>query len=405
MGKITLPSVLKNNFTSMQKLRKRSFLLLVLAFVSFAGSSYAQVFENDDFRAAYQPFALDGDIGIGPGNESFNEVAITSLVSGTNTVLVTMNLAPGVTYINGTATITTSNPPGEFEVIEADVTNPSAPVFAINRNNDPANNWGAGNFASLSFQREAGCDAVVHSENSGTFKDFISLSYTGGDGSGEDTDPNFGGYDLIAPSLLVDSPIISLPAIVGGTHTRDIMDINAGNSGVQTGYHSVLLGANVTNYKLFYLGTELTPDDVNANPLIYQYDMTVAPFNVANPNDATLENGDGVFNDGETLVFTEESSLNSCGNSTADTNVDHRAGWDCYLSDQVVGSVLFGTAVPTLTFNVVQNPREICGVNEVIVEITNTGTGAASWAKDVRLSFGLGSNGQLLNLDYNNNVR
>ncbi|WP_405211545.1 gliding motility-associated C-terminal domain-containing protein [Dokdonia sp. Asnod2-E02] len=380
-------------------------MLLVLAFVSFAGSSYAQVFENDDFRVAYQPFTIDGDIGIGPGNESFNEVAITSLGSSTNTVLVTVNMAPGITYIPGTASITNSNPTGEFEILESDISNLAAPVFAVNRNSDATNNWGAGNFASFSFQRLGGCDAVAHSENSGTFKDFIALTYSGGDGSGEDTDPNFGGYDLIAPSLQVDSPILSLPAIVGGTHTREITDINAGTSGVQTGYHTVLLGSEITDYKLFYNGVELSPVDDMANPLVYEYDMTVSPFVDGNPTDSNLEDGDGVFNDGETLVFTEEFSLLSCGSSTADTNVDHRAGWDCYLSDQVVGSVLFGTAVPTLTYNVVQNPREICGINTVIIEITNTGTGEASWAKDVRLSFGMGSNNQLLNIDYNNNNR
>ncbi|WP_282070060.1 Ig-like domain-containing protein, partial [Olleya namhaensis] len=401
---------MKNNYSNLfaflDSWKQRSVLLLAIFAMSFATSSFAQDYANDDFEVVYQPILASSAaaVGIGPGNEAFNEVGITSLGSTTNNVLVTINLAPGVNYIPGTAAITSSNPnlPGDvFVVLDADITDLNNPVFAVNRN-DAATNWGAGGSAAFTFQRTADCDAVVHKENSGTFKDYVILNYSGGEGFGEDTNPNTGTYNLIAPSLLVDSPILSVEAIVGSTHTREISDINAGNSGTETGYHSVAFGADITDYKLFYGGVELSPIDPFSNPLVYPYDMSVAPFSLGN---GAFEDGNGVFNDGETLVFTEEFGLASCGSSTADTNVTHRAGWDCYLSQPVVGSVLFGAAIPTLTFTTISNPREICGTNTVVVEIQNTGTGAAAWAKDVRLSFGLGSNGQLLNIGYDNNNR
>ncbi|MEL0644205.1 cadherin-like domain-containing protein, partial [Olleya sp. Ti.3.14] len=403
---------MKNNYTNsltfINAWSKKSFLLLVLFALSFVTSSFAQFdYANDDFEVTYQPTILSSDagVGIGIGNESFNEVAITSLGSNTNSVLVTMHLPPGVSYVPNTANIKSSNPAGQFVILDSSTsTDLNNPVFEINRG-VAATNWGASSFVIFEFQRTADCPAVAHNEAQGTFKDFIELNYSGGEGSGEDTNETVGTYNLIAPSLLVDSPILSVPALVGGTHTRDVSDINAGNSGTQTGYHSVLLGSQVSNYRLFYAGEEIFPVDYTANPLIYNYDMNVFPFK-DNPNvDPALEDNNGVFDDGETLQFTEQFSLLSCGASTADTNIDHRAGWDCYLSDQVVGSVLFGSAVPTLTFTVVDRPREICGTNTVVIEIQNTGSGPAAWAKDVRLSFGLGSNGQLLNIGYDYNNR
>ena len=408
MGKITLPSVLRNNFTSMLTLKKRTFLFLLLTTIGFVTSTFAQDYVNEDFEITYQPTTTSAaaGVGIGPGNEAFNEVNILALGSSTNTVLLTMKLAPGVEYVDGAGSIiiTASNPSGAFTVTEFDVTDASNPVFAINKG-AATTNWGAGDNVSFLFLRSANCDAVVHSEAQGTFKDKAAFTYVGGDGSGEDTSDIGGTYNLIAPSLLVDGPILSVPAVVGGTHIREISDINAGNSGTVEGYHSVLIGDNVTGYQLSYNGTPLVADDPMANPLIFRYTMGVAPFDVVSDAGASFEDGNGVFNDGETLVFTEEFSLDSCGATTADTNVTHQAGWDCYLSAEGIGSVLFGAAVPNLVFTVIDNPREICETNTVVVEITNTGVGPAAFAKDVKLSFGLGSNSQLLNLDYNYNNR
>jgi len=398
----------KENHKTSLRFRKEKQKQIAMRFFTFfvllfAFSVFSQDYANDDFEVVYQPLMLSADaaVGIGAGNEAFNEVGVTALGSATNTVLVTMKLPPGVMYVVGTVNKTSDNPVGGFTVSESNIADLNNPVFALNKGT-AATNWGAGDSISFEFQRTANCDAVAHKEASGTFKDFTSLAYTGGLGAGEDTDPNTGTYNLIAPSLQVQAPILAVPAVVGGTHTRDITDINAGNSGIAAGYHSVLLGAEVTNYKLFYLGTELTPIDPAANPLIFNYDMTMAPFNAGN---GAFEDGNGVFNDGESLVFSEEFSLASCGVTVEETNIEHRAGWVCYESDPVIGSVLFGAAVPDLTYNVVENPREICGTNHIKVEITNTGVGQAAWAKDVLLSFGLGSNSQLLNIDYDNNNR
>ncbi|GER60965.1 hypothetical protein ULMA_30730 [Patiriisocius marinus] len=412
MGKITLPFVLRNKLTSMVILGKRSFLLLLLTTLSFVTSIFAQDYANSDFEVLYQPSSstatpIDPDVGIGSGNEAFNEIGITALGSGTNSVQVTINLPPGVTYITGTASIVgqSTSAAGAYTIADVMPVNSTNPVFEINKG-AAAVNWGVGEFVNFIFQRTANCLAVEHSEAEGTFKDYVALSYSGGLGSGEDTNPNSGTYNLVAPSLQVDGPILSLPAVVGGVHEREVVDINAGNSGVVEAYHEVFLGDDILNYQLFYLDltTPLTPDDPNANPLVFRFNMT-DPNMAFGTGNGMFENGDGIFDDGEDLVFTERFSLASCGNSTADTNVTHKSGWDCFLSDPVVGSVLFGGDLPTLVFNVVDNPRELCGSNTVRVEITNTGVGPAAWAKDVRLSFGLGSNNQLLNIDYNNNNR
>jgi CshA-type fibril repeat protein len=398
---------MKNNYSNpfafFDSWKQRTFLLLAVFAFSFATSSFAQDYVNNDFEVVYQPniTSASAGVGIGPGNESFNEVGITALGSGINSMQVTMKLPPGVSYVSGTVNVTGQSAGGAYVVADFDVSDIFNPVFEIN-NVTSGVNWGAGDFVSFSFQRTASCDAVVHAEAMGVFKDYVALSYVGGSGSGEDTNPNSGTYNLVAPSLQVQAPILSLPAVVGGMHSREIVDINAGNSGTIDAYHTVELGASILNYRLFYLGAELFPDVVGANPLVYRFSMTDAEFIGGN---GAFEDGDGVFEDEESLVFTETFSLADCGNSTADTNVTHKSGWDCYLSDPVVGSVLFGGDLPTLVFDVIDNPRELCGTNRIRVEITNTGVGPAAWAKDVRLSFGMGANNQLLNIDYDKNNR
>jgi len=397
---------MKNNYNSFQKrsinLLQRAMLLFVIFTMTFVTSTFAQDYANDDFEVVYQPIMLSANaaVGIGAGNEAFNEVGITALGSSTNTVLVTMKLPPGVMYVPGNINVTSSNPAGAFSVVESDITDLNNPVFAVNKGT-AATNWGAGDSISFEFQRTADCPSVAHQEASGIFKDFAALSYTGGLGSGEDTAQTSGTYNLIAPSLTTLSPIIGVPGVVGGIHTREIKDVNGGNSGTQLGYHKVILGSDITNYKLFYLGTELTPV-ITGNEYVFNYDMAVAPFNAGN---GAFEDANGVFDDSETLVFTEEFSLLSCGAAAEDTVIGHMAGWMCYEATQTDGSVQFGAAVPSLSYNVLENPREICGVNHVKIEITNNGVGDAAWAKDVLLSFGLGSNSQLLNIDYDNNNR
>ena len=119
---------MKNNYkislkTGKTSLMQRALMLFVIFTMSFVTSTFAQDYANDDFEVVYQPLMLSADaaVGVGAGNEAFNEVGITALGSSTNTVLVTMKLPPGVMYIPGTVNKTSDNPAGAYSVSDSDV--------------------------------------------------------------------------------------------------------------------------------------------------------------------------------------------------------------------------------------------------------------------------------------------
>jgi len=391
---------MKNNYnalikTGKTKLKQKVFLLLFFAFL-FVATTFAQ-FTNGDYEVVYQPTVASNTVALGmdaPG-QSDNEIGVTSLKSSVNSFTITMQLPPGVSYVVGTVAKTSDNAGGTYTVVESNITDLNNPIFAINHGAS-ATNWGAGDAVTFTFTRQANCDAVVFKETppGGIFKDNAKFDYNSG--SATDTDATNGTYDLIAPSLQVDSPIAPVNGVVGSTHTREIKDINAGNTFTTSGSHLVKIGTDITNYKLYYNGTEIPQDPSStATDLVFNWDMTQAPFNTGN---AGFEDGNGQFDDGETLVFTEEFGIASCEN----IGIEHRVAWTCNTSQQVGASIIFGADVPNLGINVIENGNNVCGLNHVKIEITNNGN---SLAKDVLLTIGLGSNGQMLVIGYDNNNR
>jgi hypothetical protein len=266
-------------------MQKIILFLTLLFFISVK----AQVFDaNGDFEIEYQPTFAYGqaNIGVGPSAQSDNEIGVTALKSGLNSFAITMQLPPGVTYVPGTVT-ETQDSAGTYTVAELDINDLSNPVFSIN-NGSAGTNWGVGDFVVFTFRREASCMAVDFKENGGIFKDNASVSYN--NGSATDSDQTIGTYELLSPSLVVSTPIQNVNGVVGSTATRTIEDVNAGNASAFMGKHIVELGTSISNYKLYYNGVEISPVDPSTNPLVFEYDMSVAPFNAGNGN---FENGNG----------------------------------------------------------------------------------------------------------------
>ena len=377
-------------------LAKKNYLRFILLLMLFLGvtNGYSQ-FENVDYRVIYNP----QNLGLNVAGQSDDEITVQAKQGTLHDFKITFDLPDGVSYVPGTVTITDNNGGGgNYTIAEDNIANLNAPVFSILRPGDA--NWGFGDFVKFTFTREADCPAVTLRDNGGIFKDNATINYKNAtvDYSATDADNSYGTYDLLAPSLSVET-ITPLNGVVGGTvHTRVVKDANGGNASLSEGEHIVDLGSSITNYTLSYNGTVLTPDPAStATHLIFKYTMGVAPFDVATAD----EDGNGVLDPGEKLDFTESFTITDCN----DTDIDHKASWSCQTSQIASGSLLFGTGLPDIQINVLENHSNVCGVNHVVIEITNNAAGVDKWAKDVLLNLGLGSNDQLLNISYANNNR
>ncbi|GAL82609.1 hypothetical protein JCM19274_243 [Algibacter lectus] len=125
----------------------------------------------------------------------------------------------------------------------------------------------------------------------------------------------------------------------------------------------------------------------------------------SNPNysggNPGFEDGNGFFDAGESLVFEESFTLKDC----IDTGIQHQVEWTCQSSKITEGNVLFGANNPELDIDILENHRNISGVNHIRLKITNTAsaTAAAGFAKDILINVALGSNNQSGTTSYNNN--
>ena len=75
-----------NSLTFINAWSKKSFLLLVIFTLCSLTTLMAQDYANSDFEVDYYPLigSNAAGVGIGAGNEAFNEVGITALGSNTN---------------------------------------------------------------------------------------------------------------------------------------------------------------------------------------------------------------------------------------------------------------------------------------------------------------------------------
>ncbi|WP_175454788.1 T9SS type B sorting domain-containing protein [Lutibacter oricola] len=334
-----------------------------------------------------------------------NEISVQSLKGAPqqlHSLRVQVQLPPGVLYTASSILITDNNAGvGTFVLAEDDITDLNAPIFSIFNNGNETDIWDAGDYVNFTFERTANCDAVTYKEAGNSFKDNVEITYEKtlvGPQTATDINPLIGNYDLLAASLSIEA-ITPVNGIVGGgnVHTRNVSDINGGNASISQGQHIVDVGSSILNYTLSYNGNLLTPDagSSTATHLVYNYDLNVAPYNVA----TTDEDGDGLFEGGEKLTFEESFELTDC----VDTTINHITQWTCQASQITTGNVLFGVQSPNLSITKNVNSINLGQTNHVKLTITNNGTGAAAWAQDFLFNLGLGRNGEVGGTTYTTN--
>jgi len=348
-------------------------------------------YDGTDFGVDYAP----ENLGVGGGvNDSYNVITITAKTDDVKTLHVTFDLPDGVSYVQGTVSILSSSS-SDFIINEYDITNLNQPVFEILNTSDD-DPWSPDDYVRFHFLRTANCDAVDYSLNGGLFKDYASLTYdkNGTTVTDTDDDENTGTYSLLYASLSL-ADIDPVSGHVGDTLTRPITVTNGGFAGTSVITHEVWPGAGVGGYKLYYNNTELTPDASVTDHLVYHIDMTESPFSDGN---GSYEDGDGNLEDNESLIFTESFTMTQCDAEA----IYHQARWSCQATQRKGGAVLTEADDPELEIEVLEEGNNICGVNHFKLKITNTGTDTA---RDVLLNLGMGHNGDLLDISYDDNNR
>ncbi|WP_344789461.1 hypothetical protein, partial [Postechiella marina] len=412
-------------FDKINPKKAQNSLLFLVFFMFTIGSAFAQYGiggadnNNGDVRLIYVGGAQNSVTALSTVGTT-NEISVQSIKASPqqlHSLSVKMQLPPGVEYEVGSVAITNNNgtgsPIGTYVIGELDITDLNAPVFSIYNGGVDVALWGAGDYVNFSFERTADCDAVAYKEEfNEAFKDVAEITYvkTGFPGTQTAVDVNstIGNYDLLAASLSVES-ILAEEGIVGGNvHTRTISDLNGGNSGVSEVIHTVEIGSSVSNYSFSYFrasdgvtNTILpTTSTIDASTGVTTNTYLVNLVSDANySGGGTSENGNGVLDPGETLVFTEQFTLIDC----EETDIEHQVEWTCQSSQKTAGVILFGANSPELDINVLENHRNISGINHVRIEVTNTSTAPAGFAKDILINLALGSNGQSATTSYTNN--
>jgi len=371
------------------------FSLLFFLGVLVVAPILAYDYDGVGFGVDYAP----ENLGVGGGvNDTYNVITITAKTDDVKTLRITFDLPDGVSYVQGTVDILDSTS-SDYTISEYDVSNLNQPVFEIlNSNND--NTWNADDYVKLHFLRTANCEARTYSLSGGIFKDYASLTYDkdGTTTTDTDSDDNTGTYSLLYASLSL-ADIDSVTGNVGDTLSRPITVTNGGFAGTSVITHEVWPGAGVDNYKLYYNTTngpvELTPDASVTDHLVYHIDMTTSPFADGN---GSYEDGDENLEDNESLIFMEEFKMTQCN---ADA-IYHQASWSCQATDRKGGSVLTSNNNPELQIEVLEESNNICGKNHFKIKVTNTGTDTA---RDVLINLGMGHNGDLLDISYDDNNR
>ena len=277
----------------------------------------------------------------------------------------------------------------------------SSPKFIIRNTSGGSDaNWGIGNELVFTFERTASCDTVGFKEGGGVFKDKHKIDYIVGSTprTAEDNNETVSTYNLLSASLSI-TDIAAINGTISNTttpiyYTRDIQDVQGGNGEIQAYHHEILVGADIYNYEFTFNGNVISPTSsitdasTGITKLIYDIDLTQAPYNVATAN----EDGNGTFENGENFTFQEKFAVLGCENA----DIIHKSYWDCgsvcQVSGAKSGSIILGNQIPGLKLTQLEGSNDIIATNHFRVRIENTTTIAGGGAKDVYINIGLGHN-------------
>jgi hypothetical protein len=326
---------------------------------------------------------------------------ITAKTSTLNNFQISLAMPVGLSYVAGSASVAGVS----YTVSQVNISDLRNPIFSINNGGVPANLWGVGDQVVFTVARIASCPAVAHALAGKAFKDSIAIRYEDNNitENGADNDTTYGTYNIDFASLSILA-ILNTNTILNTTETRNVTVRQGGNSCIQQFQHFIVVGRDLNNYQLSFLGTNLTPVTIVANgantadTLFYDINLSNAPFLGA------VGNGDNCFDNGEDIIFSESFEATACN----DVIIKHHARWGCttleYCQAAIpqIGPVTFSGGAPSLSLVEVGGATapELCDTMVHTIRITNTASPTSpvggSIAFDVAIVFGLGSNSSAL---------
>lgn len=343
------------------------FLFLLYCFcMPFLGYSQASIFYTNDTGFALPnedvQACLDRD-------DMPNQARILFTNDAADNASITIQMPTGISYRAGTINVV--NQQGGLSIVEADISDLSAPVFNIM----PAD-LSANNEITIEWARFASCDAVDFQMMSGIFKDAITLDTDAGQVVEDDLTVNT--YDLLVPSLSMFSQG-AITTALGSTVTRDITITNGGLGDLENFTFYIKDGTGTATTQLATAdGTVIMPSSINVDTLFYTLDATAI---------SEVGNMDNLYENGEQIVLTRTYDVIACDNDSY-----YQAYWGCGSVCQATSVLLQETIMPNLVPNLQLSMPNIdydyCfnGDDAMIggtalmqqVRVENTGSGAAT---------------------------
>ncbi len=264
-----------------------------------------------------------------------------------------MQLPTGITYEQGSLSESSA-----YNVQEQNVADLNNPVFSIG--DLPA-------LGSVTFTVSllAGFDALAYLQGGNVFRNTYILNWTGG----SDT-TNTSAYNMLYAALtIVSADPGSTSVYTGGTFTRTISIVNGGYGSLST----FTLQESYDTSSVVLVDTDLG----SLNGAGTEITLTAADF-------ATIGDGDGLFEQNETIVIKQTWRADACSGSTS---ISTQAAWGCGggtdLSNVKSTSVSVSLYAPSLSvsgtssFNTCMDGT--ADTQELV--ITNDGSGPANEVK------------------------
>jgi hypothetical protein len=262
------------------------------------------------------------------------------------------NNAPGViSYIPGSITKIGGTP--ALSITESNIGNLRQPVFSVT---SPA----VGEFIIFTIKRKANCGEAAASKD--------SVVVSGGCNFSE-SDVNVNTYNLLAPALTMVPPANISNVTIGDIHNRTITVTNGGNGCMDTlGFWVKYAPGEMQLNNLRIGATTLMPAFQNADSAYFLIH-------------GTLLGNDKLFCNGETIVFTENTTVLRCN-----TQTNYGAAWYSYEGDicqsvVVIGGITMNNNIPTLVCSMPKADKyDYCFNSDTkiqTIQIVNTGAGPA----------------------------
>ncbi|MEM8887382.1 MAG: hypothetical protein AAGD28_05305, partial [Bacteroidota bacterium] len=295
-----------NNFTPnnsekpRQKLRletrlKTSILTDVFIIVTLAALFIVTTLSNQPLEDVF--FSMDTPLEVTVCSDSYTfsvEYLNTSGFQLTDQE-ITINLPAGVKYIAGSL-----NDTSIYNVVEADISDPCAPVFSLD-------NLGDGESVGFSITYEISIPARNEILNGGTLQNRVILESN--EGTIEELSAPYNA--LYAALNIIKINPASQTLVSGDTASRTVKIVNGGYGKLSSFFLTDVHGE----------GIELVGADLG------QINATKDTIFLSGADFTGIGNGDAFFDNNETIVITERILAFGCSGSTVSSSID--AGWSC----------------------------------------------------------------------------